>query len=60
MTEKQLRAILEIKEAIDFFNRVKNSSEDEKFAVGIDHWNWLVSASEKLNNVFDKERLNVS
>lgn len=40
-------ALLELKNAIEFFDRVRASSEDERVAVGQDHWNWLENAARK-------------
>lgn len=40
-----LPALREAADAIDFFDRVKTASDDEKIAVGSDHWNRLESAT---------------
>ena len=42
------RAITELAEAIDFMDRVRTASEDDRIAVGSDHWNWLESAARKV------------
>jgi hypothetical protein len=52
MTYEQEQAIQEIKNAIRFLDRVNNSSEDEKIAVGRDHWDWLETAARKVDELF--------
>lgn len=38
-------ALVQLKAAVEFFDRVTNSSEDERIAVGNDHWEWLKKAA---------------
>lgn len=38
-------ALNNLKDAVEFWRRVQKSSEDEKIAVGRDHYNWLISAA---------------
>jgi bacterioferritin (cytochrome b1) len=52
MTEKQERAIKNAKNAIHFFDKVKKSSEEERLAVGSDHWDWLESSLRDLDKAF--------
>jgi hypothetical protein len=33
--------------AIDFYEKVQAASQDEKIAVGQDHWNWLIEAARR-------------
>lgn len=44
--------------AVDFFDKVKASSEEEKVAVGTDHWDWLVSAAKDVVKAFGKNKSN--
>lgn len=37
-------ALREAKSAVEFFDKVKNASEDEKIAVGTDHWDRVMAA----------------
>lgn len=38
-------AIDRLRQAVDFFDRVKASTAAERTAVGRDHWDWLESAA---------------
>ncbi len=38
-------ALANLKRAVDFFDRVQASSGDERTAVGIDHYDWLIKAA---------------
>jgi hypothetical protein len=40
------QALLDLKNAVEFFDKVQASSEEEKIAVGHDHWDWLISAAK--------------
>lgn len=40
-----------LRKALEFFDRVKNSSsENERIAVGTDHYDWLISAARDMCN----------
>lgn len=41
-------ALAELREAIEFFDKVQASSADEKLAVGRDHWDWLEAAARQV------------
>jgi hypothetical protein len=43
--EGPVRRSDELRRAVEFFDRVKAASEDEKIAVGHDHWDRLESAA---------------
>lgn len=45
----------ELKESLEFFDKVKQSSQEEQIAVGTDHWNWLETAARKV--VTEKEKI---
>lgn len=40
--------VREAREAIDFFDRVRSSPDDERIAVGSDHWDWIESVIRKI------------
>lgn len=48
IVSKRQGAINELREAITFFDRVKVAPENERIAVGQDHWNWLEAAARKV------------
>lgn len=52
MTERQERAIKNAKNAIHFFDKVQKSTQEEKIAVGRDHWDWLESSLRALDKEF--------
>lgn len=41
-------ALVELEQALAFFDRVKQSSEEERCAVGADHWDWLEQAARRV------------
>lgn len=41
-------ACVNMKRAVEFYDRVKASSERDKTAVGTDHWDWLLRAARKV------------
>lgn len=48
MSDELRIAARELARAIKFFDEVRASSEDERIAVGSDHWDWLISAARKV------------
>jgi Mg2+ and Co2+ transporter CorA len=40
-------ALANSRDAIDFYEKVQAASQDEKAAVGQDHWNWLIEAARR-------------
>lgn len=38
-------ALADLKRAVEFFDKVKAATGDEKAAVGSDHWRWLEKAA---------------
>ena len=49
--ERENAALREVvaysRDAIDFYDKVQAASQDEKVAVGQDHWNWLIEAARR-------------
>lgn len=43
-----MTAIEEMKKALEFFDLVKAAPENERIAVGQDHWDWLESAARRV------------
>jgi hypothetical protein len=44
-------ALKDLRRAVQFFDRVKEASLDEKIAVGTDHWDWLEKAARRVANI---------
>ncbi len=47
MVDKVLEAARDVKRALDFHDLVVMSSEDDRIAVGQDHWTWLLASASK-------------
>lgn len=45
---KQREALIELKQAVAFFDKVKASSTEERRAAGRGHWDWVLSAARKV------------
>jgi hypothetical protein len=41
-------ALVELEQALAFFDRVRQSSDEERCAVGADHWDWLEQAARRV------------
>ena len=46
-----LVAVRELKHALDFFDRAQSASEDERIAVGRDHYDWVFKAAKLVVSV---------
>lgn len=41
-------ALSELKDAMDFYDKVKKLKGDERLAVGTDHYDWLILAADRV------------
>jgi len=48
MTPELKRALIQLGNAVEFFDKVKASSPDERIAVGTDHHAWLEKAAREV------------
>lgn len=55
MSEELERALVNLARAVKFFDKVQASSEEEKIAVGRDHWDWIVGASKETAAAWDQQ-----
>lgn len=52
MTREQEIALADLRRAVEFFDKVKASTGQERAAVGRDHWDWLESAARNAAEAF--------
>lgn len=55
ISEEFQHALKELRNAVIFFDNVNDSSDDEKIAVGQDHWNRLVAAANRVASFYTQE-----
>jgi uncharacterized protein YacL (UPF0231 family) len=55
LNEEQMRALNELKEALQFYDEVKNASRGAQNAVGADHTDWINRASRQVVKAFGYE-----
>ena len=55
MKSHQESAVQDVHRAVEFLDKVRNASAEEKAAVGTDHWDWLERAARTVCLAFPRQ-----